>query len=196
MLKIPKLIAVGALAVGMVTGANASTVTINNDTDITDPASSGANGTNLRGTVTCTLACSGLFYTAGAYGFGDPGEMFDGPSNSGDANEALWVNSVLGTSFTGTDVGDNYQDDDDAFVSAALYIIMKVGNNPDYLMIRNDSGVSQTFSYAKASGSKGGLSHTFSLGTPPPSPVPLPAAGWLLLAGIAGMGAIRRRRKS
>ncbi len=196
MLKISKLAAVGAIAVGMVTGANAATVTINNDMDITAAASSGAYGTNLRGTVTCTLACSGLFYTAGAYGFGDPGEMFNGPSSSGDANEALWVNSILGTSFTKTDVGANYQNNANAFVSAALYIIMKVGNNPNYLMIRNDSGVSQTFSYAQASGSKGGLSHTFSLGTPPPSPVPLPAAGWLLLAGIAGMGAMRRRKKS
>ena len=27
-------------------------------------------------------------------------------------------------------------------------------------------------------------------------PVPLPAAGWMLLAGVAGMGAMRRRKKS
>lgn len=29
-----------------------------------------------------------------------------------------------------------------------------------------------------------------------PSPVPLPAAGWMLIAGITGLGAMRRRRKS
>lgn len=30
--------------------------------------------------------------------------------------------------------------------------------------------------------------------TPPPSPVPLPAAGWLLMAGLGGFAALRRRR--
>lgn len=33
-------------------------------------------------------------------------------------------------------------------------------------------------------------------GEPPPSPVPLPAAGWMLLAGIAALTAARGRRKS
>jgi hypothetical protein len=30
----------------------------------------------------------------------------------------------------------------------------------------------------------------------PPSVVPLPAAGWMLIAGVAGLGAMRRRKKS
>lgn len=184
----------GALALMMATGINAATITINNDTDITAAATSGAGGTDLRGTVTCTLACSSLYYTAGAYDFGNPGEMFDGPTNSGDANEAIWVNSVLGTSFTGTNVAANYQNNGNAYVSAALYIIMKVGNTPDYLMIRNDSGVSQTFSFSQAAGSKGGLSHSYSLGTPI-STVPLPAAGFLLFGALGGLGFVARRRR-
>ena len=28
----------------------------------------------------------------------------------------------------------------------------------------------------------------------PPSVVPLPAAGWMLIAGVAGLGAMRRRK--
>ena len=91
MLKMLSLIAAGAISVAMATGANASTITINNDTDITAASNSGANAAGLRGTVTCTLSCSGLFYTSGAYGFGNPGEMFDGPSSSGNAAEATWV---------------------------------------------------------------------------------------------------------
>lgn len=30
---------------------------------------------------------------------------------------------------------------------------------------------------------------------PPPPPVPLPAAGWMLIAGLGGLAALRRRRK-
>ena len=33
-------------------------------------------------------------------------------------------------------------------------------------------------------------------GTPVPSPVPLPAAGFLMIAGLAGLGAVARRRKT
>ena len=82
---------------------------------------------------------------------------------------------------------------------------MKFGNTPEYLMLRNDSGVEQTFSFLQASGAQGDLSHSFGLGTPgnqnnddedPMNPVPLPASGWLLLAGLAGIGAMSRRRKS
>jgi len=45
-----------------------------------------------------------------------------------------------------------------------------------------------------------GLSHAtiYYNGTPvpPPSAVPLPAAGWMLLAGLGGIAALRRRRKA
>jgi hypothetical protein len=43
-------------------------------------------------------------------------------------------------------------------------------------------------------GQQGGLSHiTFFDST---TPVPLPAAGWLMIAGIGGIAALRRRRKA
>ncbi len=101
--------------------ANAITViTFNNDTDISAASSAGANLAGLRGTVTCTLSCSGLYYTGGAYGWGDPGEMFDGPINAGDANEAIWVNSVVGTSFDGSDVAENYQEYEDNDVKSIV----------------------------------------------------------------------------
>ena len=180
---------VGLLA----SGASGATLTFNNDTDITAASNSGADANGLRGTVTCTLDCSGMYYNAGTYGFGAVGEVFDGPTNSGDANEAAWVNSVLGTSFTGTDVGADYQDNGNPFTTAALYVIMKIGNSPDYLLISNDSGVVQTYSFFQAAGSKGELSHSFGLGTPV-STVPLPATGLLLVAGLGGLAALRRKR--
>lgn len=42
---------------------------------------------------------------------------------------------------------------------------------------------------------RGGSSKTEGT-VPTPSPVPLPAAGWMLIAGLGGLGAMRRLRKS
>ncbi|MCX7565100.1 VPLPA-CTERM sorting domain-containing protein [Sulfitobacter sp. F26169L] len=220
MLDLKKTIAAGLFACIAMTGAaSATTIQIFNDTDITDPASTGVGGVEgaLRGTVTCSEACSALYYTGNAFGFGDPGEMFDGPSNSGSASEAGWVNSVIlsmtGTSplFTGVDVEYGKQDNGDPFTTDALYAIMKIGNSPTYLMIRNDHTGEQEFSYAKATGAEGGLSHSVGLGTitqvclpspannfcnsgPPVSVVPLPAGLPLLLGALGAFGIVSRRK--
>ncbi|MFN7225534.1 MAG: VPLPA-CTERM sorting domain-containing protein [Paracoccaceae bacterium] len=42
----------------------------------------------------------------------------------------------------------------------------------------------------------GGVTGYSVLVTGEPSPVPLPAAGWLLMAGVGGLAAMRRRRKA
>jgi hypothetical protein len=41
-----------------------------------------------------------------------------------------------------------------------------------------------------------GLSNMTLYGTATPAPVPLPAAAWLLIAGMAGLGAVARKRRN
>ncbi|WP_135502120.1 VPLPA-CTERM sorting domain-containing protein [Roseovarius aestuariivivens] len=59
----------------------------------------------------------------------------------------------------------------------------------------NDQGASVSDSYISATV---GFDYWSASGprpeTPPVNPVPLPASGWLLLAGIAGLGAAKRRK--
>ncbi|MCX7889760.1 MAG: VPLPA-CTERM sorting domain-containing protein [Rhodobacteraceae bacterium] len=40
-----------------------------------------------------------------------------------------------------------------------------------------------------------GILRAVDTGEPPPAPIPLPAAGWLLLAGVGALGLTRRRRR-
>lgn len=57
--------------------------------------------------------------------------------------------------------------------------------------VAGDETVRLTFSAVGRDDSLGGLVDNVSI-----APVPLPAAGWMLLAGVAGLGALRGRRKA
>lgn len=186
-----KLAVVGAgMALG--TAAQASTIEVWNDTQYDVPANTVAN----RGSVTCT-SCEVLTYNPSSFTFSSTtGELFDGPTNSGDATEAAWVNTVLGTSFTTADVTagkvstgifDSY-----SYTTSAQYVILKIGKNPDYTVLMNTSGGAMTWSWNNYKADGGGLSHYITLGDP--APVPLPAAGLLLLGALGGLAAVRRRK--
>ena len=188
-LKVMRL-AVAAAAMVLASGVQAATIPVWNDTDIdTHPVIQ-------RGSVNCSVACEVLNYT-GAYSFSAVlGELFNGPSNSGDASEAAWVNSVIGTSFSTLDVtnGKDSGTDSTNYITNALYVVLKIGRNPDYTIIKNTSGVALTWSWDNLPGSGGGLSHYIDLGTP--SEVPLPAGGLLLMGALGGLAALRRRRSA
>lgn len=170
--------------------ANASVIGVWNDTDID------SYSLIHRGDVTCT-SCSVLQYTSG-YSFSNSyGELFTGPSSSGDANEALWVNSVLGTSYTGTDVTNGKTDlalgpNTYTFSGTALYVLLKIGKNPDYTIVRNDSGNPFSFTWTGIEGTGSGLSHFVTLGG---TPVPEPGVLSLFLLGFVSLGVVRKLKK-
>ena len=160
-----------AAALLVATSVNAATVSINGG-----------------GTVTCDLDCSVLVDESGT--FGDPGNLFTGPSGTayGPGNpvdqEVEWLNDVVGGSYSESDATKT--DGGDGYITSALYVILKLGN--DYTILRNDSGGDIEWSYVAAAGAGAGLSHSTTVGV-----VPLPAAGFLLLAGLGGLALVRRR---
>lgn len=181
------------LAIGST--AQAATISVWNDTEYDSPA----NTLLERGAVDCN-SCSVLSYSPSTFSFSTSlGELFKGPSSSGDANEASWVNLVLGTAFTAAEVTANKVEsgiaDNFKYVTNALYVVLKIGKDPDYTIIQNTSGGDLEWSWNPKSGTGAGLSHYVALGETP-APVPLPATGLLLLGALGGIAALRRRNKA
>lgn len=79
----------------------------------------------------------------------------------------------------------------------AVAIILKQGNTFSAYLFDGGLASTGTWSTPGFGQGAGGLSHMsiYTSGNPT-SPIPLPAAGWLMLAGLGGLVAVRRRRKS
>lgn len=186
--------AISALAAGVLLAAlpaAANTITINGG----------------AGSFTCNGAAVGACQAfIGAGSPGDPtglgalspsfADEYDGtPSNP--VNEAARLNTLAGTSFAGAGGAFDGQQfagggGDLTFDSLALWVVMKIGN--DAVFIKNTSGGLLTIAYDSFAGQGSGLSHYSEYGAQ--QVVPLPAAIWLMGAGIAGVGFAGRRKKS
>jgi hypothetical protein len=79
------------------------------------------------------------------------------------------------------------------FTTTAAFFALKLGNN--FAFFANTSGEALEVSFSKIGSGGFGLSNITEFGETP-SPVPLPAAAWLMLVGFGGLAAVGRRRAS
>jgi hypothetical protein len=178
MKSIKTLIAAGLLAL-FAGGSNAATLTVVDTVPAVDVT---------QGTLTCVASCVG--YTLGGTWSATEAYMFTIQPNS-IANETAAVNAITGQSYSGaTQVaasGENF-----SFYSSALYILFKIGGqDPSHFLIMNTSPGMITINWAGLGGIGAGLSHYVEFGA---APVPVPAAGFLLLAALGGLALVRRRQ--
>lgn len=181
-----------------VTGVSASTMI-----DLVGDRVTG-NGQNVTtdyvfGTITCSAICQGLLQDGSLSG---TTAFAQDIGNASEANEVANLNSFFDPIGTFA-VGSATKEDDGSspFTFNGAYVALKVGQMTAYIF--NTSGVSQELSYA--GNPAGGLSHKTTIGAfgdtpvgppgnPPTNPVPLPAAAWMLIAGIGALAGVRRTR--
>ncbi len=117
-------------------------------------------------------------------------DQYDG-GNSSEANETLALNEIAGTSFLEADATKSPSDPPLSFSTMAEYFMLKIANTN--VFFKNTSGGSLSVVYDPNGATASGLSHHTQWGEV--SEIPLPAAIWLMGAGLAGLGFASRKRK-
>lgn len=180
-LKYMKTLAAAGLLALFAGGVNAASVITVDDTVPENGA--------IQGTVTCVASCQG-YVGSGAWSATNA-IMFTIQPNS-LADEIAAVNNITGESYVTAskteDGGENY-----TFFSSALYILFKIGGqDPSHFLIKNTEAGMITINWLAGDDRGTGLSHYTEFGT---APVPVPAAGFLLLGALGGLALMRRRRQ-
>ncbi len=153
------------------------------------------------GSIDCSVSCE-VFTGAGGDGAGPTGagvlsssaaDYYDGTPSS-ESDEADRLSTLITGStglFAGTDgsrtIGSGGSQ---MFSTLAEYVVLKIGNVAIFL--KNTSGGSLTINYTSTPGAGSGLSHFTEFGSV--AEVPLPAAAWLMIAGLAGLSVAGRRK--
>lgn len=172
--------------------------------------------TTTLGTATCyesgsntvMASCSGYIFGVGGANdtpgqlSGTLGSVWDifavtNDNANSETNEAKLLNLVTGTTTFGKDDMNKTEDnisDSMTFAFDGLYALLKLGggNTGSYVILRNDAG--ETIDIDWNAGRAGGLSHYTIAGEL--APVPVPAAGFLLMGALGGLAMVRRRRKA
>ncbi len=141
-----------------------------------DPILTGADTGQGGGTNTITFA-SGMSAISDLV-------LLDKSDQSGDPVEggiSGWIEDATSGTLTVTSAVSAYE---------SLVLAIKTGNNPDPSWAAFNISAPGTYTFDIDP--RGGNSHTNLYGVS--AVIPLPAAGWLLLGGIAGLSLLRRRK--
>lgn len=162
-----------------------------------------------RAEVTCTLGCEAWYISGEDYTDGDwsngfwnipDGTLFSrgivpGGNDNNPGSRLAVTNLALGESYTDldrTETGGDAQ----TWTSSAETLLVWIGTQGQpsdsfrYAFIRNYSANNE-FTWSGLPGGGGDKSGYDGFGV-----IPLPAAGWMLLAGIGGLAAMKRRKKA
>ncbi|MEM8580040.1 MAG: VPLPA-CTERM sorting domain-containing protein [Pseudomonadota bacterium] len=213
-MKLTNLLAVAAAAAFLSAGsASAAVQTL----DLTGAQVSGVgtafgsfdNGTGLSGTIDLTPSVCGPFctttltQTSDGLGFNRGADLTEGLDSAFFISESLTFNFATtvifdSVSFTALGAFGGAFDDWDISVNGAT-VASASKDNP--YIFNGETGESLTISaiYTGADFANGGeffFFDNFRVKSIDATVVPLPAAGWLLLAGVGGLAALKRRKKA
>ncbi|GGE25889.1 VPLPA-CTERM protein sorting domain-containing protein [Gemmobacter megaterium] len=217
-LRLSALAAAAALAVGLVTAAPVAAVTISNSPTGGSIGSFGIPDTMTYGQV-FTAPVTGTLDSFTLFLNGDVGNVVGAVGSwNGSASHGYNFGSPL-THYASAPVSSEFSPltfvtGGTSVVAGNLYVafltVFGLGNAPaittmpsgtdapglNYFVWNNTSDPFGNSSWNYFSNLGNALFEANFTAASNPAPIPLPAAGWMLIAGLGGLAALRRRRKS
>ncbi|MEL6952299.1 MAG: VPLPA-CTERM sorting domain-containing protein [Pseudomonadota bacterium] len=184
------------LAIGMAFGASSASAAV---VDFTGSGTGAADGASLSCSTTGFLNLGGCSVTFNSAGLGVQGGLID---TQGDELDGFGGTESITISFAQNMVWSNitfglWDSGDDALLQADSGPALSYGGNNPSLDLPNVVSSSLTITAVDSlNGFFSNKRDDFTIASIEVAPVPLPAAGFMLLAGLGGLYAMRRRQKA